>query len=411
MYRPEKGKFQLENVNPTLCTHLILAFVLLDERDISVKLIGNWKDLASDDQGQSNITKLKEKYPHLKVLVSIGGWQDGSIKYSKMAANPESRSSFVNNTLEFIRENNLDGLDLFWEYPTKRGGSLHDKTNLVHLVKELRVAYDKHNLLLTAGLGASKDTIDNGYDVPQLSLYLDYMFMMCYDYSGWWSRIIGPNAPLHGPSLLNVEYTITYMLKLGADPEKLILGIPFYGRPFLRLEATAAASNASYFGQKFKNSSFNGPYTQEDGFIAYNEICLELSEQNSNWFIFWDDLSKTPYVVNGEKFISYDNHRSISEKIKFALNHELGGVMAWSIDTDDFRGDCNEVVNGQKNYPLLRAIDQEIHEFLEYQREHPNSIKMGSRVSHVEISVASIANLSSFIFFVVFASYFCWNKP
>lgn len=77
----------------------------------------------------------------------------------------------------------------------------------IHL-QELRIAYDKYNLLLTAGLGASKETIDNGYDVPQLSTHLHYMFMISYDYSGWWSRIIGPNAPLHGPSLLNVVCTI-----------------------------------------------------------------------------------------------------------------------------------------------------------------------------------------------------------
>lgn len=62
------------------------------------------------------------------------------------------------------------------------------------------------------------------------------------------------------------------MLKLGADPQKLIMGIPFYGRPFLRLEETVNASNPAYLGEKFKKSTFNGPYTQEDGFMAYNEV-------------------------------------------------------------------------------------------------------------------------------------------
>lgn len=139
------------------------------------------------------------------------------------------------------------------------------------------------------------------------------------------------------------------------------------------------------------------------------QICLELSNQSSNWSIFWDDLSKTPYAVNGEKFISYDNRRSISEKIKFALSHELGGVMVWSIDTDDFRGDCNEVVNDQKDYPLLRAVDLEIHEFLKYQRAHPNSANMDPQASQVGSSAASIVSLNSSYLLVLFILFWCWR--
>lgn len=139
------------------------------------------------------------------------------------------------------------------------------------------------------------------------------------------------------------------------------------------------------------------------------QICLELSNQSSNWSIFWDDLSKTPYAVNGEKFISYDNRRSISEKIKFALSHELGGVMVWSIDTDDFRGDCNEVVNDQQDYPLLRAVDLEIHEFLKYQRAHPNSANMDPQASQVGSSAASIVSLNSSYLLVLFILFWCWR--
>ncbi|GJQ78433.1 hypothetical protein Trydic_g11554 [Trypoxylus dichotomus] len=386
IYRPGRGKFQLEDVNPTLCTHLIFAFTLLDDKDSSIKTIGTWTDLTLDSAKRNNVSKLKEKYPHLKVLVSIGGWQDGSIKYSKMAANPHMRNNFINNTIDFIREHNFDGLDLVWEFPTKRGGSLHDKVNFVQLIKELRAAYDEHNFLLTAALGASKDTIDNGYDISELSMHLDYMFMMCYDYSGMWSRMIGPNAPLHGPDLLNVEYTINHMLKLGADPDKLIIGIPFYGRTFLRLETNVNNIIPPRLGEKFRNTSFNGSFTQEEGFMGYNEICLGFFDGSANWTVFWDELSKTPYAVDGEKMIVYDNHRSISEKIKFAMNQSLGGVMIWSIDTDDFRGDCYEIVNGQRDFPLLRTVDKEIHDFLRYQSQHPANIKVDLHIARLEIS-------------------------
>lgn len=52
------------------------------------------------------------------------------------------------------------------------------------------------NYLLTAAFGAGKDTIDIAYDVANLSKYLDYVHLMCYDYHGAWDLRTGANAPL-----------------------------------------------------------------------------------------------------------------------------------------------------------------------------------------------------------------------
>ncbi|KRT85184.1 glycoside hydrolase, partial [Oryctes borbonicus] len=183
--------------------------------------------------------------------------------------------------------------------------------------------------------------------------------------------------------MLFQEYTIKHLLKLGADPEKLILGIPFYGRTFLRLESNVNNIVPPRLGEMFRNTTFNGSFTQEEGFMGYNEICLEFINRNSNWSMLWDDVSKTPYAVQNEKIIVYDNHRSISEKVNFALNYSLGGVMIWSIDTDDFRGDCYEFVNGQRDFPLLRTVDKEIHELLRYQSQYLASIEMDPHISEV----------------------------
>lgn len=57
---------------------------------------------------------------HKKVSLAIGGWNEGSKNYSRMAADPERRSRFVKSTTEFILKYNFDGLDLDWEYPTQR---------------------------------------------------------------------------------------------------------------------------------------------------------------------------------------------------------------------------------------------------------------------------------------------------
>ena len=52
----------------------------------------------------------------------------------------------------------------------------------------------------------------------------------------------------------------------------------------------------------------------------------------------WEACHKAPYMVNKVKWVSYDNERSVKLKADFAFDMKLGGVMVWSIETDDFQG-------------------------------------------------------------------------
>ena len=58
----------------------------------------------------------------LQVTLAIGGWNEGSEKYSQMAREPGRRKSFARSAFQFIQQHNFDGLDLDWEYP---GGGAH----------------------------------------------------------------------------------------------------------------------------------------------------------------------------------------------------------------------------------------------------------------------------------------------
>ncbi|XP_072388467.1 probable chitinase 2 [Diabrotica undecimpunctata] len=362
VYRPDRGSFTIEHLDPSLCTHVIYSFTGLDITQDSLRSLDAFQDLTDDygKGGFKRVTALKHKYPHLKVTLAVGGWNEGSANYSKLVADPHRRSRFVANSLDFIKKYNFDGLDLDWEFPGKRGGSKEDKTNFLLLVKELRAAYRKDKLLLTAAFGAGKDTIDIAYDVEALSVYLDYIHMMCYDYHGAWDKRTGANSPLKGPDVLNVEFTINYMLSLGAPANKLVLGIPVYGRTFI-LEEPLQSRRKPRLGSVASNLGFAGPYTREGGFLGYNEICKELKNKTSDWKIYWDDESRTPFAVSENKVISYDNEQSIAEKVHFAMEKDLAGTMVWSVDTDDFQGDCSEEDNEDfVNFPIMRCINKSI---------------------------------------------------
>lgn len=72
---------------------------------------------------------LKQKNPALKVLIAIGGWNEGGKKYSQMASSKVSRDRFVASAVAFLQEHKFDGLDLDWEYP----GELTMSSTLLYL--------------------------------------------------------------------------------------------------------------------------------------------------------------------------------------------------------------------------------------------------------------------------------------
>ncbi|KAI4467426.1 chitinase [Holotrichia oblita] len=157
------------------------------------------------------------------------------------------------------------------------------------------------------------------------------------------------------------EYAMTYLIKLGADPNKVLLGISSSGRAFIALDVIDMSAKLPALGTKFKNYTFSGPYTEEDtGFLGYNEVCLEFKESPTKWKMFWDDFAKVPFAIHEQEFITYDNVKSIREKVKFANSKNLGGVMIWAVDTDDFRGDCYQEGDEFENYPVLRTVNEEL---------------------------------------------------
>jgi len=355
-YRPVEGKFTPDHVDGSLCTHLIYSFAGLDTAKWTIKSLDTWMDLEENYglAGFRKATDLRKTYPHLKVMVAIGGWNEGSPKYSQMAKDEMKREKFVNSTVGFLKKYNFDGLDLDWEYPAKRGGSPDDKKNFILLVRDLKAAFTEHKYLLTAAIGAGKETIDISYDVVNMYKYLDYVNVMCYDYHGRWDKRTGHNAPLRSRpnedvqnSVLNVEYTISYLLKKGAKPEKTILGVPLYGRSFLLKN-----SAHNQMGDAARANAFAGPITREEGFLGYNEICKDLTTPGSNWSVVWEKCHQAPYMFKGDRWVSYDNERSVILKANYAFEQKLGGVMVWSIETDDFKGLCNGV-----KFPLLHALN------------------------------------------------------
>ena len=150
------------------------------------------------------------------------------------------------------------------------------------IILELREAFEaeaqevkKPRLLLTAAVPVGPDNIKSGYDVPAVSSYLDFINLMAYDFHGKWEKETGHNAPLYAHSSdsewrkqLSVDHASNLWVRLGAPREKLIIGMPTYGRSF-------TLSNEKRFGVNSPSTGGGkeGVYTKEAGSIAYFEVC------------------------------------------------------------------------------------------------------------------------------------------
>ena len=118
-YRWSTGKFDVEDINPFLCSHLVFGFAGLNPNNFTIESLDPYNDLY-DNWGRGafeRFTGLKEANPSLKTLLAIGGWNEGATKYSEMVASEARRKVFSQSALEMVLRHGFDGLDLDWEYP------------------------------------------------------------------------------------------------------------------------------------------------------------------------------------------------------------------------------------------------------------------------------------------------------
>lgn len=356
-YRHGNGKFLIENIDPHKCTHLIYGFAKLENNMITA--FDSWLDLK-DNWGlgaYERFNGLRKQNPQLTTLIAIGGWNEGSSKYSLMASKPESRKIFVDSVLQFLHKHDFDGLDFDWEYPGSREGSRpEDKENFLLILKELRDAFKPKGYLLTSAVSAGRETIDLAYAIPKITQLMDFINIMTYDFHGSWEDFTGHNAPLYArpeesesASHLNTDYGVNYWLKNGADGKKLVLGMPLYGRCFTLRNPSINGFNAPTSGK-----GKEGPYTRDAGFLGYNEICEMFQQQQ--WAIVRDQYHVAPYTYRGDQWCGYDDVQSIAIKTDYLKSKGLSGGMIWSLETDDFLGKCFG-----KKYPLLSAINDRLN--------------------------------------------------
>lgn len=330
-----RGLVDTDAISAEKLTHINYAFVNVKD---SMAFLTN---LRTDSTNFRKLNELKKVNPDLKILISIGGWS-WSGNFSDAVLTPTSRKLFAKTSVDIVREYNLDGVDIDWEYPAMRGaeGNVYrpeDKRNFTLMFKDIREELDKLGketgkyYQLTAAVGGSKAFVDNT-EMAEVGSILDYIFVMTYDYGGR-NGTIGHHTNLYSSEKdgggSSADQSIKDFMVAGVPAHKLVLGAGFYGKAWV---AETAYNNG--IGQKRVHSGQNQGVAQGQG-GGYTKIKDTMIGQNG-YKRFWDKRAKAPYLFNKDTkvFVTYDDEKSINEKIKYVKKHNLAGIFFWEYFSD-----------------------------------------------------------------------------
>ena len=96
--------------------------------------------------------------------------------------------------------------------------------------------------------------------------------------------------------------------------------------------------------------------TKEDGYLAYYEICQAVQDEDG-----WEVEAPYPgvmgpYAHKDKLWVGFDDEVIVREKAHFVVEENLGGIMFWTIDNDDFRSAC-----GDRPFPLIESAKEALY--------------------------------------------------
>lgn len=266
----------------------------------------------------------KFKFPNVKIIASIGGWEH-SENFKKILLENDKILKFIQTISEFLKEykNIFDGVDIDFEKMEEIKNE-----NFNFFIKNLYISL-KNKFILTMCVPGDPHRLKL-YNFEKLDNYVETFNIMTYDYAA--PEYNNEYTGHHCCAYSNIEDPIKYRRSLSSfsiaeyfknikiSTRKLNLGVAFYGHCF-------------QFKEKGKPPFFESIGSYEKSTMSYKEI--KQNYEASGWR--WDNLANAAYIVDyGKKlFITFDEEYSIKEKMKLAKERNYNGIFIWEVGMDE----------------------------------------------------------------------------
>lgn len=322
-----RGQAHIERIGAHKLTHVNYAFATVSPEG---------EMILHDPDSPSHLARLqalKAKNPHLKILLSVGGW--GADHFSEAALTPESRRKFSASGIALVKRFALDGIDVDWEYPGQPGPGIshrpEDRGNFTAMLRSLREHLDAlgrergRPYFLT--IASAAGTYFQHTEMDRLHRYLDWINVMTYDFVWNGAPATGHHTALRWSGPETAEFTpsaetfVRQHLEAGIPPEKIVVGAAFYGR--------------GYAGAAPTDRGLRQTYERYDRDWPWWRIAAEALGGGS-FERYWDEAARASWLWNPDTqtFITYDDPASLQEKARFVRRLGLGGMMYWEHSHD-----------------------------------------------------------------------------
>ncbi|KAJ3470996.1 hypothetical protein MRS44_001095 [Fusarium solani] len=333
-----RANFQPQNIPASEITHVLYSFLDIAQ-DGTVKSIDTWADTDKHYPGDSwneagnnvygcvkQLYILKKKYRNMKALMSLGGWTL-SPHFVQPASTLAGRRKIAASAVKLLGDWGFDGIDVDWEYPQ----NAQQAQNYVDLLKEIRLALDKfsrdnklnYRFLLTVATAAGPANY-NIMKLKAMDQYLDGWHLMAYDYAGGWDTTTGhqANVYLSSSNPLSTKFStdraINDYVRAGVAPQKILMGIPLYGRSF---------ANTAGLGQTYNGL---GGGSNENGIYLFKD----LPRPGAKAAIDKNLMTIITYDKQKRELVTTDSADSARLKAAYITRRGLGGAFYWEASGD-----------------------------------------------------------------------------
>ncbi|KAH8317636.1 hypothetical protein KR074_002870 [Drosophila pseudoananassae] len=384
------------------CTHLVYGYAGIRGDNYQAHSLNENLDIYKHQF--SEVTALKRKYPHLKVLLSVGGDHDIDVehpnKYIELLEGEKVRQAgFIQSAYALVKNYGFDGLDLAYQFPRNKPRKVHgelgsawksikklftgdyvvDPQSALHKEQFTAFVRDVKDSLRNDGFLLSLTVLPNVnstwyFDIPSLNGLVDFVNLAAFDFvtparnpeeADYAAPIYHPDGSKDRLAHFNADFQVDYWLRQGFPSSKLNLGVATYGNAW-KLTSDSGLEGVPVI-HRTEGPAPEGVQSQKAGLLSYAEICGKLSNPQNQYLKGNDSplrrisdptkrfgtIAYRPVdgAITEGIWVSYDDPDSASNKAAYARAKNLGGVALFDLAYDDFRGQCTN-----DRYPILRAV-------------------------------------------------------